>query len=180
MTSILCDKFWLSFDSRKDFRGGMEPWTVTGTIASFLGLGLGIRVLYVATDARRAAREARSWARKKSLTEELQQAQQNIEQVGDFLHKQEWMAVRIRAQEIMTTCQECLTRWPDGLSEARRDDVLNAITLVRSIAQKAASSGADDLKPADLKRISGTQLNAAALISGALGEARNREERDGE
>jgi hypothetical protein len=179
MVSVPCDKFRLICDGSKHFRGEMEPWTVSGSIASFLGLCLGIRVLYVATDARRAAREARSWARKKSLTEELQQAQQNIEQVGDFLHKQEWMAVRIRAQEIMTTCRECLTRWPDGLSEARRDDVLNAITLVRPIAQKA-SSGTSDLKPADLKRLSSTQLNAAALISGALGEARNREERDGE
>ena len=158
----------------------MDVWTVIGTIASVGGCGLGIWVLIVAKGARRAARDARAWARKKSLSEELQQAQQNIQQVGDFLHKKEWMAVRIRAQEIMASCRESLTRWPDGLSDARRDDVLSASRLVHSIADKAASPIANVFKQSELQRLSATQLEAAELISSALGEARNREEKDGE
>ena len=158
----------------------MDLWTIIGTVASVAGLGLGIWVLVVAKDARRAAREMRAWARKRTLAEELQQAQQYIEQIGDFLHKKEWMAVRIRAQELMASCRECLTRWPDGLSEPRKDDVLSASRLVHSIADKAASPGAKDFKRIDLKRLSTTQLDAAGLISSALGEARNREERNGE
>jgi len=87
------------------------------------------------------------------------------------------MAARIRAQEIMTTCRESLTRWPDGLSESGRDHILTASTLVHSIAEMAASPGANDFK---LKRLSMTQLDAAERISSALGEARNREERHGD
>jgi hypothetical protein len=97
----------------------MDPWTVIGTVASVLGFGLGIWVLIVAKGAKQAAEAARSWARKRTLAEELNLAKQYIEQVGDFLNTQEWMAVRIRSQEVMTRCRESLTRWPDGLSEQR-------------------------------------------------------------
>lgn len=158
----------------------MDSWTIVGTVASVLGLGIGIWVLIVAKGAKDAADAARAWARKRTLAEELNQAKQHIEQVGDFLSKQEWMAVRIRSQEVMTLCRESLTRWPDGLSAPSRDDILSASRLVHSIADKAASPDANLFRPADLKRLSTTQLRAAEFISGALGEARRREERDGE
>lgn len=80
----------------------------------------------------------------------------------------------------MTTCRESLTRWPDGLSESGRDHILTASTLVHSIAEMAASPGANDFKLSELKRLSMTQLDAAERISSALGEARNREERHGD
>jgi hypothetical protein len=158
----------------------MGDLTLIGTVASVLGLGVSVWVLFVARSARDAARETRAWARRRSLADELNQAKQYIGQIGDFLHTQEWMAVRIRAHEVMTSCRESLSRWPDGLSEARRDDVLSASRLVYSIAEKAASPEANDFKPSDVKKLSATQLEAAGLISSALGEARNREERDGE
>ena len=118
-----------------------EPdwWTIVGTLASLTGLGLGLYVLRVAKDARRAAREARVLARKRNLAEELEQARNNIEVIGDYLTKKEWMAVRIRAQEIMTRCRESLTRWPDGLSENRKNDVRNVSSLVHSLADEAAA-----------------------------------------
>ena len=158
----------------------MDWWTIVGTLASLTGLGVGLYVLRVAKGARGAARDARVLARKRNLAEELEQARKNIEQVGDYLNKREWMAVRIRAQEIMTSCRESLTRWPDGLSEDRKNDVLNASSLVHSIADEAAAPDVSDFGPAKLKRLSSTQLRAAELLSGALGEARNRAERDGE
>jgi len=117
----------------------MDWWTIVGTLASVLGLGVGIYVLYVAKDARRAARDARVLARKRNLTEELEQARKYIEQVGDYLNKREWEAVRIRAQEIMTSCRESLSRWPDGLSEDRRNDVLTVSTS--GVSSKAANWG---------------------------------------
>lgn len=90
------------------------------------------------------------------------------------------MAVRIRAQEIMTSCREGLTRWPDGLSEERRNDVLTVTSIVHSIADEAAAPDANNFKPSKLKLLSKAQLEAAGLLSGALGEARNRIESDGE
>jgi len=155
-------------------------WTIVGSLASLDGFGLGLYVLHVAKDARRAAREARVLARKRNLAEELEQARKNIELVGDYLNKKEWLAVRIRAQEIMTSCRESLTRWPDGLSEIRKNDVLSASSLVHSIADEAAAPDVSEFKLAKLKRLSNTQLQAAELLSGALGEARNRVEEEGE
>jgi hypothetical protein len=65
----------------------MDLWTIVGTVASLLGLALGVWVLVVAKGARAAARDVRAWSRRRNLSEELLQAKRNIEQVGDFLHK---------------------------------------------------------------------------------------------
>jgi hypothetical protein len=158
----------------------MDWWTIVGTLASVLGLGVGLYVLSVAKDARSAARDARVLARKRNMAEELEQSRKYIEEVGQYLNKREWEAVRIRAQEIMTSCRESLTRWPDGLSEDRKNDVLSVSSLVRSIANEAASPEVADFKPPKLRRLSNTQLKAAELLSSVLGEARNRLERHGE
>jgi hypothetical protein len=158
----------------------MDWWTIVGTLASLVGLVVGLYVLSVAKDARSAALGAQELASKRNLAEELEQAKRNIEQIGDFLNKREWMAVRIRAQEIMTSCREGLTRWPEGLSEERRNDVLTVSSLVQSIAEQAAASDVDDFKPTKLKLLSKAQLQAAGLLSDALGEARKRVDRDGE
>jgi len=145
-------------------------------MASVAGLLLGLYVLKVAKGARKAAREARVIAGKRNLAEELQQAQKSIEQIGDYINKREWMAVRIRAQEIMTSCRESLTRWPEGLSIDERNNVLSVTSLVNSIANEAADPDVNDFRSAKLKRLSATQLRAAELLSSALGEARNRAE----
>jgi hypothetical protein len=155
-------------------------WTIIGTIASIAGFGVGVYVIHVTTEARQAAREARVLARKRNLAEALEDAKTQVEQVGDFLSKKEWTAVRIRSQEIMVSCRESLTRWPDGLSEERRNDVLTASSLASSIANEAASADTAAFKNPKLKRLSGTQLQVAQLLSAALGEARGVAERDGD
>lgn len=158
----------------------MDWWAIVGTVSSVIGLGVGVYVLIVAKGARAAAQDARVLARKRTLAEELEHAKKYIEQVGDYLQNREWMAVRIRAQEIMTSCRESLTRWPDGLSQDRKNDILNASALVRSIAEVAASPDLANIKPTKLTRLTQTQLEATELLSNALGEARNREERHGD
>jgi len=117
----------------------MDWWTTVGTLASLAGFALSWYVLSVAKGARAAAQGAQALAMKRSLAEELEQARRNIEQIGDFINKKEWMAVRIRAQEIMTSCREGLTRWPEGLSEERKNDILTVSSLVESIADQAAA-----------------------------------------
>ncbi len=158
----------------------LDSWTIVGTLASLAGFVLSWYVLSVAKDARTAAEGAQALASKRSLAEELEQAKRNIEQIGDFLNKKEWMAVRIRAQEIMTSCREGLTRWPEGLSEERKNDILTVSSLVESIADQAAAPDVGDFGPNKLKLLSKTQLRAAGLLSDALGEARSRVDRDGE
>jgi len=48
-------------------------WTVIGTLASVIGLGVGIYVIYVARGAREAAQAARALARKRNLVEEFRE-----------------------------------------------------------------------------------------------------------
>lgn len=157
----------------------MYWWTVAGTLASFVGVAVGLYVLCVAKGAKKAALDASADARKRSLAEELGDASRKVQQVGDFLQAQEWLAVRIRADEILASCKATLTRWPDGLTTPRRDDLLTASTLVHSIAEKAATSGIQGLTPADRKRLAAAQLTVTGLINAALGEARKKEERSG-
>jgi hypothetical protein len=56
----------------------MDWWEIVGTIASVVGLGVGVYVLSVAKDARTAAQEARVLANKRSLAEELGQANKYV------------------------------------------------------------------------------------------------------
>jgi hypothetical protein len=158
----------------------MDLFTIIGTLASLAGLGLSLYVLHVAIGARSAARDARVLGRKRNLAEELERSSKYIEQVGIYLQKREWMAAQIRAHEIMTSCMESLTRWPEGLSKDRKNDVRTASTLVHSLADEAASPEVNDFTTTKLKRLSGTQRQVAALLSSALGEALKRAERHGE
>jgi hypothetical protein len=81
----------------------------------------------------------------------------------------------MRTDEILATCKLALTRWPDGLSKERKDDVLTAIQLARSIAGKISTQ--TEFTPAERKRLSAAHSDLSDLIAAALGEARNIEER---
>jgi hypothetical protein len=150
-------------------------WTVVGTIAAVLGTTLGVYVLWVTWGARKAARAAQSSARKRSLIEELEGASQKSNQLGDLLHHQQWFAVQMRIQEISSACIQILSRWPDGLSEEKRDDLVTAAQLARSIAARVSATGFDGLS--ERARLVGVQLRLSDRISSALGEARKTDER---
>jgi hypothetical protein len=155
-------------------------WTVIGTLASIAGLGVGIYVVIVARGARAAAESARSMARKRNLVDELEAASQKIQQVGNFIQQEQWAAARMRTEEILTSCQLTLTRWPDHLSETRRNEVMTASTLMRSIALTVADLVNGQATPVQKKKISDAHIRASGHISSALGEARREEERIGD
>lgn len=152
-----------------------------GTIASLGGLCISIWLIFITQDARDAAREARALARKRNLVEELESALQMIQQVGNFVQQEQWFAVRLRADEISSTCRIALTRWPDHLSVENKDNVVSAIGLVGSIAKAASEHNNDNGITLSRKRkINDAHVRASDHISSALGEARRSEERDGE
>ena len=153
----------------------MIALNIIGVFASIGGLVLSFWVLHVAQGARRAAVEARNVARRKNLIEELEGSHRRIQQVGDLIQAREWIAVRIMATEILGSCRAMLTRWPDGLSEPRRNDLLNASRVVHSIADKVG--GAAEVDPDAHQLLSRAQLKAMGLINDALGEAHRKEER---
>jgi hypothetical protein len=98
-------------------------WTVIGTAAGGAGLFVGIYTLIVAKGARRAAQDASTAARSRNLVEDLGSANQKVQQVGNFIQQEEWLAVRLRAEEILAICRSVLTRWPDQLSDDRKDEL---------------------------------------------------------
>jgi hypothetical protein len=153
-----------------------------GTVASVVGVIITVYALRAAQDARQAAREAQlaaeSTARRRNLVEALDDISSKLQQLGHFLGQEQWIGVQIRKDEILSTCSAALKRWPDQLSEERRDDILQGTTLVESIATRSAQfSVAQPPTMTDKRRLAGTHLKASGLLNGALGEARRREER---
>lgn len=155
-------------------------WTVIGTAASVIGLGVSIYLITVARGAREAARAARASARRRHLIDELDGVFQKVQEVGSFIQHGEWMAVRLRAEEVHAACKLVLTRWPDQLSEERRNELMSASTLIVSIAKKAAGSADIQLTPGLKRKLTDTHLRASGHISSALGAARWAAERDGD
>lgn len=153
-------------------------WTVAGTIAGVVGVGISIYLIFVTKGARRAAREAREAVRsatqQRSLIEELETVNHKADQLGALVQHEQWFAVQERSREILIMCSQVLSRWPDGLSEEKRDDLLMAVDFARSIA---TTSSANQIDAADRKRLVNTQIRLSTRISSALGEARKLEER---
>jgi hypothetical protein len=144
-----------------------------------LGLIITVRVLFVARGARKAAEDARSLARKRNLVEELDDASHKLQQVGIFLHQQQWFGIQLRIDEVAAICRSALTRWPDHLTEARKNDVLTAVQLTRSISALSAELSEREPSSAETKKLKTTHSRASELINDALGEARRGEERNG-
>jgi hypothetical protein len=94
-------------------------------------------------------------------------------------NNKEWLAVRMRTEEIQAACSETVTRWRDQLSIERRNDVMTAAKLISSVAQEAATAH-EELTPQKLQRMAEAHIQASAYISSAVGEARREEERNGE
>jgi len=158
----------------------MSVWTVLGTVASVLGVGVSIWLIFIAKGARKAAEDAedtvQTYTRKRGLVEELEAVNHKADQLGAFIQHEQWFAVQMRIQEIQSVCSQILSRWADGLPEDRRSDLLRAAELARSIAKRLPTSGT---RPTDTERgkLIEVQLRVNGHISSALGEARKIEER---
>ena len=156
-----------------------ETLDIVGGAASVIGLAFTVRVLFVARDARKAAEEARSLARRRNLVEELDDASHKLQQIGIFLHQQEWFGIQLRIDEVAALCRSAMTRWPDHLPEERKNDVLTAVQLLRSIAGLTAALVGREPTQTENRKLTTTHSRASELINDALGEAYKGEERNG-
>jgi hypothetical protein len=151
-----------------------------GNIASVWGLLVGVYVLVVAKGAKRAAEEATSKERERSLVEELDEAKAKIQQVGLFARDGKWDVVLLRAEEVLSSCRSILARWgEDYLSEDPRNMLLTVSTLVRSIADVAAESSVRNLSDQHRRDVLRAQLDASELISSVVGQSRKVQEKGG-
>lgn len=168
----------------------MDKWAVTGTVASLagtllslVGVCLSIWVLSVAKDAKHAAEEAAELvstaARKRDLVEALESMSQKIQQIGAFVQQEEWVAARMRVEEVLSACRIVLARWPDHFSSERRAGINYAIAQVGSIGKEIANNNKAAFTEQQKKRCTDSQMRASGHIHSALGEARRSLERSG-
>src|SRR5258708_953480 len=115
----------------------MDAWTISGTVASFAGLGVGFWTLVTAQGAKEAARLAARKATLRDLTEELERAHQKMGEIGIFLMGKEWRAAYYAGNEVQSACRTAIARWSDTLTENARNDLLTAGQLAQSIAKVA-------------------------------------------
>lgn len=159
----------------------ISVWTAVGTIASAVGLGISVWLIFITKGARKAAEDAeetvQTYTRKRDLVQELEAVNHRADQLGALLHHEQWFAAQMRIQEIQSSCSEILSRWPDGLPEEKRGDLLRAAELSRSIARRLPSDTQTRPTEAERGRLVDVQLKVNRHISSALGEARKTEER---
>jgi hypothetical protein len=149
-----------------------------GSLAGVWGLILGFYVLAVATGARRAAEDASLRSRRQSLTEELEEAQSKTQQIGHFLASGNLDVVRIRAEEVLASCQSVLGRWgSEPAWEKSKNKLLSATDIVRTIAQKAATT-TGQLSAKERTQVALAQVQASETLSAVLAESRGLQERN--
>lgn len=151
-------------------------WTVVGTLTSVVGLGVGIYVLIAAKGAKAAAKETLALAKQRNLVEQLEDTSERIQQMGIFAKVRQSDVLHLRANEVLSRCNEIAMRWPEHLGNDAKNDVVKARAQVRSIANVTFQASSGPLSDRQWTRISGAQLEANGLISGVLGRARKRAE----
>jgi hypothetical protein len=140
-----------------------------GNVASVLGLVVSFITLLVARKARDAANAAKREARRRNLSEDLQDAHAKSQQVGLFIRDAKWDTVFLRAQEISSACSLVLTRWHDELTGNSRDQITRARDQAGSIARVAMA--ANPPSPQQVLNISAAQRRMNESLSSELGES---------
>ncbi len=160
----------------KDLKPALD---VVSGLASIVGLGVTFYVLYVAKGARRAAEGAKLLAQRRNLVEELEEASQKLQQVKIYLQQEGWLGAQIRTDEVLVICRVAMARWPDRLSEERRNGVLNAQTMIQTMSVMLTQNDDRKLAPQKQRNLMDAHSKALGHINDALGEARLKEEREG-
>jgi len=149
-----------------------------GNVGSAWGLLIATYVLFVAKGAKRAAEDARARQRERTVVEELEEARSKIQQVGLFARNEKWDVVQLRAEEVLGSCRAAIARWGgDPITEEAKNRLISATTIVRSIAELAASSSVRDLNERQRRDIIRAQLEVTELLSTVLGQSRRVQER---
>lgn len=142
-----------------------------GSIASVWGLGVSIYVLFVAKGARKAAEDARSAERLRTVLEELEDAAKKCTELGQFARAQKWDLVHLRAQEVMASCRVTVARWgEDSALRDYRNKVLQVATFMRSIVEETNKDTVSQ------KTISDAQLNSDEKLSAVVGRMHKEQE----
>jgi hypothetical protein len=136
-----------------------------------IGLVVSCLTLWVAKKARESADAARDEARRRNLSEDLQEAHVKSEQVGLFIRDGKWDRVFLRSQEISSLCSIVLKRWNKELSDNSKTQISLSRDHAGSIA--AVAMRANRVTPSEkvIASISAAQCRLNELLSSELGES---------
>ncbi|HEV2221627.1 MAG TPA: hypothetical protein VGR84_01355 [Candidatus Acidoferrales bacterium] len=151
-----------------------------GSMASVLGLGVSIATFLVAKRAKTAAEDAKREARRRNLSEDLQDARTKSEQAGLFINETKWDIVFVRSQEIASICSLVLKRWSDELSEASKEQIRLARDEASSISRVATRASVRQPSESQLRSLTAAQRKLNELLSSELGESLKVIERSGQ
>lgn len=146
-------------------------WGNVANAASILGLVVSLITLFVAQKAREAANAAKKEARRRNLSEDLQDAHVKSQQVGMFIRDAKWDTVFLRAQEISSACSLVLKRWHDELTANSRSQITIARDQAGSIARVAMTASRVPPSAQQLLNVSAAQRRMNELLSSELGES---------
>jgi hypothetical protein len=142
-----------------------------GNLASLAGLVVAGFTLRAARKARDAAEGAREQARRRSLSEDLQDAKNKSQEVGHFIRDGKWQGAYLRSQEIASTCSVALTRWRTELTETSKENITRARTHADSIARVSMLADVTAPTTSQIETISTSQRRMTQLLSEELGES---------
>ncbi len=158
----------------------MPTWlSWASALASAASLGLTVWLLVVAEGAKRAAERAEGAIRKQNLREDVESVREKIHEVGIFLDAGDLALAGLRAREVMGIGTAALGRWRDDLSVEDREDLLAAVSLLRSVVEVLSEAGSQPVATARAKRLSEAQLRAEERVSGLVGRVRRLADRGG-
>jgi hypothetical protein len=142
-----------------------------GSIASVVGLAVSCVTLWVARKARESADAAKEEARRRNLSEDLQDAHVKSEQVGLFIRDGNWDRVFLRSQEISSLCSIVLKRWNKELNGNSKTQINLARDHAGSIAKVAVRAHRVQPSEKEIVNVSAAQRRLNELLSSELGEA---------
>lgn len=144
-----------------------------GNVASVVGVGISIGILFIAKRAKAAAEDAKRESRRRNLSEDLRDAQTKADQIGIFLRDRKWDLVFLRSQEVASVCGTVLHRWTDEMNGHSQTQIRSAREQAKSISRVAMQANAPAHVPSEqqLRTVEAAQRKLSEVLSAELGAA---------
>jgi hypothetical protein len=141
-----------------------------GNVASVWGLVVGFYVLVVAKGAKKAAQEVRDREILRTLLDNLEEANNDIRELGLFARESKWDIVYLKAVDALTHCREAISNWDDRpASRVMKNKLNSATTITRTIADLTANSSVRPPDDTQRENILRAQLDVGEVLGTVIG-----------
>jgi len=142
-----------------------------GNLASVAGLLFSFLAFIFSKRASNAAREARNWALRQSMSEEMNGASKKASEIVTHVALERGDVALLRVGELIDLTSFLLARWDSRLTKNSKDNLLTAREQLR-IAHQVLSRGTfSSLPPKDRRSLSEACRRVSAILSEEHGAA---------